>query len=74
MATVVGQVDQARLRHVTAAAVAAGLDPARAELMATISLSTLIGMQQLDRPTTAGAMEAVFTELECWVHQPISAP
>ncbi len=57
------QVDTARLSHLTSAAEQAGNIPSRARLMAKISLSVLIGMQQLDRPARADAMEEVFSEL-----------
>ena len=34
--------------------------------MAKISLSVLVGMQQLERPTTPAAMDEVFSQLERW--------
>jgi AcrR family transcriptional regulator len=70
VATVQHRVDQARLSHLTKAGVATGLPEARAHLMATIALSTLIGMQQLERPVRPKAFEDVFSELESWVLHP----
>jgi AcrR family transcriptional regulator len=70
VAAVQAEVDAARLHHLTDAGVAAGLSTDRAILMAKISLSTLIGMQQLERPAHAAAMEQVFSELRSWVLMP----
>ncbi|MGP0030153.1 MAG: TetR/AcrR family transcriptional regulator [Acidimicrobiales bacterium] len=66
VATVQAGVDGARLAHLADAGVKAGLPRAQAQLMAKISLSVLIGMQQLERPASASAMEEVFSQLECW--------
>jgi len=60
-------VDRARLTHLTAAITETGKDPERAHRLATIALSTLIGLQQLERPARAKAMEEIFGELERWV-------
>jgi AcrR family transcriptional regulator len=64
------RVDDARLRHLTAAGVDAGLEPTRAKRMAKISLSVLIGMQLLERPARRASMEDVFGELRHWVGAP----
>ncbi|HEY6471551.1 MAG TPA: helix-turn-helix domain-containing protein [Acidimicrobiales bacterium] len=61
------RVDDARLRHLTAAGVDAGLEPVRAKRMAKISMSVLIGMQLLERPARRASMEDVFGELRHWV-------
>jgi AcrR family transcriptional regulator len=61
------RVDEARLSHLTQAGVEAGLGHARAERMAKISLSVLIGMQLLERPARKDSMEDVFAELRLWV-------
>ena len=66
VATTQQRIDAARLAHITHAGEEAGLDPARARLMAKLSLSVLIGMQQLERPTGAAAMDEVFTEMRSW--------
>jgi AcrR family transcriptional regulator len=66
------EVDEARLRHLTEASIALGLEPERAALMATISVSTLIGLQQLVRPAQPEAIAAVFAELRSWVLTPCS--
>lgn len=70
VASVQRRVDRARLSHLTNAGVATGLPLARARVMAKIALSTLIGMQQLERPARARAMEEVFTALEGWILEP----
>jgi AcrR family transcriptional regulator len=67
VAAVQHRVDLARLEHLTASGVVAGQDAERARRMALISLSVLIGMQQLERPATPEAMEQVFSELRSWV-------
>jgi AcrR family transcriptional regulator len=67
VAAVQRDVDRARLAHLTAATIDTGSDPERARLLATIALSTLIGLQQLERPARPKAMEEVFGELERWV-------
>ena len=67
VAAVQRRVDGARLDHLTASGVVAGQDARQARIKATISLSVLIGMQQLERPATPEAMEAVFSELRGWV-------
>jgi AcrR family transcriptional regulator len=72
VATVQHQVDQARLTHLAHAGEEAGLEPARARLMAKISLSVLIGMQQLERPARKGSMDEVFSEMKCWTLHPLS--
>jgi AcrR family transcriptional regulator len=59
-------VDDARLAHLTEACLGAGLPPSRARLMAKISLSVLIGMQQLERPAQSEAMGEVFSALKTW--------
>jgi AcrR family transcriptional regulator len=66
VALVQRQVDDARLAHLTQAGEEAGLGSERAALMAKISLSVLIGMQQLERPAHNAAMEAAFTEMQQW--------
>jgi AcrR family transcriptional regulator len=58
------KVDEARLAHLTRAGEQIGMTPERARVMATISLSVLVGMQQLVRPVPAGAMDEVFSELQ----------
>jgi hypothetical protein len=70
VAEVQRQVDQARLTHLCRAGAETGLPEERARIMATISLSTLIGMQQLVRPARFDAMDEVFSELERWVLEP----
>jgi AcrR family transcriptional regulator len=67
-------VDAARLAHIAAAGVDAGLEEDRAHLMATISMATLIGMQQLERPTRTETMETIFGALERWVLEPQASP
>jgi AcrR family transcriptional regulator len=74
VAAVQRQVDDARLAHLTMASAATGLTAERATLMAKIALSTLIGMQQLERPAHTASMEAVFTALEGWIIQPTTVP
>ncbi len=74
VAAVQRDVDRARLEHLTAAAIDTGHDPERARLLATIALSTLIGLQQLERPSRPRTVEAVFTELESWVLQVAPLP
>jgi AcrR family transcriptional regulator len=64
VATVQRQVDQARLAHLTSAGADLGLPDEQARVVATISLSVLIGMQQLVRPARPEAMQEVFGELE----------
>ncbi len=66
VAAVQERVDGARLTHLADAGVQAGLPPARARLMAKISLSVLIGMQQLERPASPAAMDEVFSQFERW--------
>jgi len=72
VAAVQRAVDDARLQHLTEAGIASGLEPARAALMATISVSTLIGIQQLFRPAQPAAIKEVFVELRSWVLTPCS--
>ncbi len=74
MAAAQRRVDDARLRHLTAAGVDAGLEPARAKRMAKISLSVLVGMQLLERPARRASMDDVFGELRQWVLTPDQAP
>jgi AcrR family transcriptional regulator len=59
-------VDEARLAHLTQAGVDAGLELERSRLMAKISLSVLVGMQQLERPAPTETMDEVFSELKYW--------
>jgi hypothetical protein len=66
VAEVQRQVDQARLAHLAGAGEKAGLTSEHARVMAKISLSVLVGMQQLERPTTPAAMDEVFSQLERW--------
>jgi len=66
VARVQREVDDARLAHITQAGVEVGLPAQRAALMAKISLSVLIGMQQLERPAPSSAMDEVFTALRQW--------
>lgn len=70
VAAVQRDVDAARLRHLTEASIATGLDPERAALMAKISVSVLIGIQQLVRPAQPDAIREVFEELRSWVLRP----
>ena len=76
VAAVQGQVDAARIRHLTEASIATGLEPERAALMAKISVSVLIGIQQLDRPAQADDIKEVFAELRQWVltQSPTTSP
>jgi AcrR family transcriptional regulator len=60
------RVDQARLAHLTEAVTQAGCEPERALLMARISLSTLIGLQQLERPARRETFDEVFSQLRRW--------
>jgi AcrR family transcriptional regulator len=60
------RVDQTRLTHLVQAAEGVGLTPERAQLMAKISMSIMIGMQQLEQPASPESMEEVFAELERW--------
>jgi AcrR family transcriptional regulator len=66
VAAVQQHVDTARLSHLTSAGMQTGLPERRARLMALISLSVLVGMQQLERPTRLESMEDVFSELRHW--------
>jgi len=70
VATAQQQVDHARLTHLTRAGVEAGQPEPRAQLMAMISMSTLVGLQQLARPLALATVEEVFTELKRWTQQP----
>ena len=70
VAAVQSDVDAARIRHLTEASVATGMEPERAALMATISVSVLIGIQQLVRPAQPEAIKRVFAELRSWVLTP----
>jgi AcrR family transcriptional regulator len=70
VAAVQREVDQARLAHLTSAGVLAGLPEPRAQLMATLSMSTLVGLQQLERPIRADTLERVFSELRRWALEP----
>jgi AcrR family transcriptional regulator len=60
------QVDETRLTHLTHAAEGVGLTAERAALMAKISMSIMIGMQQLEQPASPESMQEVFAELERW--------
>jgi AcrR family transcriptional regulator len=71
VALVQRHVDDARLAHLTQAGVEAGLPAQRAALMAKISMSVLIGMQQLERPASSAAMEEVFSEMHDWTLHPV---
>jgi AcrR family transcriptional regulator len=64
------QVDQARLDHLTRSGMMAGRTGANARTMATIALSILIGLQQLERPARPESVEAIFAELKSWMLQP----
>jgi AcrR family transcriptional regulator len=74
VAAVQREVDASRLAHLTAAGIDTGLSDERAELMATISMATLIGMQQLERPPRPETMEAIFGAFENWILEPDGAP
>jgi AcrR family transcriptional regulator len=65
-------VDRARLDHLAATAERAGHSPERARLMASISLSLLVGMQQLEHPASTDSMERVFSELRRWVAESVA--
>jgi AcrR family transcriptional regulator len=67
VAAVQREVDHARLAHLARAGEDVGLSPERARRMAKISLSVLIGMQQLERPVRPGAMDEAFSELQTWI-------
>jgi len=66
VAAVQRAVDAARIDHLTASGLQAGLSPDAARRLATIALSLLIGMQQLERPAQAEAMREVFAALRGW--------
>jgi AcrR family transcriptional regulator len=72
VARVQRRVDQSRLTHLTRSAAEAGNSPERARLMATISLSTLIGLQQLERPAQREAFDEVFSQLREWALDTVS--
>jgi AcrR family transcriptional regulator len=72
VAAVQGDVDAARLRHLTEAGVAIGHDPEHAALLAKISVSVLIGLQQLVRPAQPDDVKEVFAELRSWVLTPLT--
>lgn len=74
VAAVQHAVDVARLAHLTQAGEDIGLDTARARLMAKASLSMLIGLQQLDRPTDPAVMDEVFGILQSWTVGSVVAP
>lgn len=71
VAAVQHRVDAARLEHLTASGIVAGQAPEEARRMAMISLSVLVGMQQLEWPATPEVMEDVFSELRTWVGQQV---
>ncbi len=66
------RVDAARLEHLVASGVVAGQAPEEARRMALISMSVLVGMQQLEWPATPEVMEDVFSELRTWVGEQIT--
>jgi AcrR family transcriptional regulator len=74
VAAVQHQVDEARLAHLARAGEAVGLDATRARLMATMSLSLLIGLQQLHRPADPVTMDRVFSEMKEWTLQVVPRP
>jgi AcrR family transcriptional regulator len=61
-------VDMDRLDHLTRSGMAAGHSAERAELLARISLSVLVGLQQLERPASVATFEHVFGEIRQWVN------
>jgi AcrR family transcriptional regulator len=69
VAAVQREVDGARLSHLARAGEQVGMTGERARLMAKISLSVLIGMQQLERPAQQSAMEEVFSVMHGWTLQ-----
>ncbi|HEY3810928.1 MAG TPA: TetR/AcrR family transcriptional regulator [Acidimicrobiales bacterium] len=64
VAAVQARVDQSRERHLHDSCLAAGVPDPRAATLATMSLSLLIGIQQLRRPAAPELVAAVFGELE----------
>ncbi len=67
-------VDAARIDHLTASGQQGGLSPDAARRLATMALSLLIGMQQLERPARAEAMQEVFATLREWSLGGVSLP
>lgn len=66
VAEVQAEVDRARLAHLRDSYVKAGIAADRAELLATIAMSVLAGMQQLVRPADPSVVRAIFDQLETW--------
>jgi AcrR family transcriptional regulator len=67
-------VDAARIGHLTASGLEAGLPPDEARRLATISMSLLVGMQQLERPARAEVMQEVFATLRGWALGEVPLP
>ncbi len=64
VAAVQARVDTSREEHLHQSCLAAGVPEPRAATLATISLSLLVGIQQLRRPAPPELVAAVFEELE----------
>lgn len=58
------EVDRMRTAHLRDAYAATGIPKARSQVLATIAMSVLVGMQLLLRPVPKATAEAIFSELE----------
>jgi AcrR family transcriptional regulator len=61
------EVDRSRREHVRDSYVEAGIPRPRADLLATIAMSILAGMQQIVRPADPKIVRGVFDQLERWI-------
>jgi AcrR family transcriptional regulator len=69
VAKVQKQVDTDRMEHLARTAENAGLSGERARLLAKITMSVMVGMQQLDRPTDPKEIAEVFSQVRSWIFQ-----
>jgi AcrR family transcriptional regulator len=69
VAAVQKQVDEDRMSHLARTAENAGLSHERSRLLAKITMSVMVGMQQLDRPTNPAEIEEVFSQVRSWIFQ-----
>ena len=67
------RVDQVRHKHLTRSYIEAGFDPARADTMARIGFSILIGAQQFGTRVDHKRLNAALDEYSIWINSSVPA-
>ncbi|MBB4854302.1 AcrR family transcriptional regulator [Mycobacteroides chelonae] len=73
VAAAMQRVDQVRHRHLTKSYVDAGFDPARADTLARIGFSILVGAQQIGTRVDRTRLNAALDEYSVWINSRVPA-